>query len=65
MNNILLMLSFRLRDLVNHEEGQDLVQYAMICAVLAFGVVAGMTQLATGLNKAFDNISTSLGTYTS
>jgi pilus assembly protein Flp/PilA len=59
------MLSFRLRDLVNHEEGQDLVQYAMICAVLAFGVVAGMTQLATGLNKAFDNISTSLGTYTS
>jgi pilus assembly protein Flp/PilA len=65
MNNILLRLSFRLRDLVNHEEGQDLVQYAMICAVLAFGVVAGMTQLATGLNKAFDNISTSLGTYTS
>jgi pilus assembly protein Flp/PilA len=65
MNNLLLKLSFKLRDLASHEEGQDLVQYAMICAVLAFGIVAGMTQMAKGLNSAFDNISTNLVNSTS
>jgi pilus assembly protein Flp/PilA len=65
MNNLLLKLSFKLRDLGSREEGQDLVEYAMICAVLAFGVVTGMSQLSKGLNKAFNNISTSLGSYTS
>ena len=65
MNNLLLNLSFKLRDLASHEEGQDLVQYAMICAVLAFGVVAGMTHVAKGLNSAFDNISTNLVNSTS
>jgi pilus assembly protein Flp/PilA len=61
MNNLLFKLSFKLRDLVGHEEGQELIQYAMICAVLAFGVIAGMTRMAKGLDAAFDNISSNLG----
>jgi pilus assembly protein Flp/PilA len=65
MNNLLIKLSFKLQDLVNQEEGQDLVEYAMITALLAFGIVSGMSQLAKGLNSAFSNISSTLGTYTS
>jgi pilus assembly protein Flp/PilA len=64
MNRMLLKLSFKLRDLLNRENGQDLVEYAMISALLAFGVVTGMSNLAKGLNKAFSNISTTLGSYT-
>jgi pilus assembly protein Flp/PilA len=62
---LLIKLSFKLQDLVNREEGQDLVEYAMITALLAFGIVSGMNQLAKGLNTAFSNISSTLGTYTS
>jgi pilus assembly protein Flp/PilA len=67
MNNMLIKLSFKLRDLrdlAEQEEGQDLVEYAMITALLAFGIVSGMSKLATGLNTAFANISSTLGTYT-
>jgi pilus assembly protein Flp/PilA len=64
MNNMLLKLSLKLRDLVEREEGQDLVEYAMITALLAFGIVSGMSQLAAGLNSAFGHISSTLGTYT-
>jgi pilus assembly protein Flp/PilA len=64
MNNLLLKLSFKLQDLFHNEEGQDLVEYAMICALLAFGIISGMSQLSKGLNKAFGNISSTLGTYT-
>jgi pilus assembly protein Flp/PilA len=45
------------RNLVEREEGQDLVEYALVVALIAFGAVAGMQVLATGLNNAFDTIS--------
>jgi pilus assembly protein Flp/PilA len=64
MNKMLFMLSFKLRDLVEKQEGQDLVEYAMITALIAFGVVSGMGKLSKGLNTAFSNISSTLGTYT-
>ena len=38
-------------------EGQDLVEYALVVALIAFGAIAGMQFLATGLNNAFDTIS--------
>ena len=46
-----------LRSLVEREEGQDLVEYALVVALIAFGAIAGMQFLATGLNNAFDTIS--------
>lgn len=45
------------RNLVEREEGQDLVEYALVVVLIAFGAVAGMQVLATGLNNAFDTIS--------
>ena len=55
----------QLQDLAKREEGQDLVEYALVVALIAFGATAGMSQLAQGLNTAFGNIGTTLGTYTS
>ena len=53
-----------LKRLWQEEEGQDLVEYAMVCALLAFGIVAGMSSVAKGIDTAFSNISSTMGTYT-
>jgi len=65
IDKMLFTLCFKLRDLIERQEGQDLVEYALVCALIAFGAVSGMTKLSKGLNTAFSNISTTLGTYTS
>lgn len=45
------------------EAGQGLVEYLLILALVAFGAVAGMGNLATGLNSAFQMIANILGVY--
>jgi Flp pilus assembly pilin Flp len=45
------------------EAGQGLVEYLLIIALVAFGAVAGMGSLATGLNSAFAQVATVLGLY--
>jgi len=62
MNDMLLNLYIKFQDLKNGEEGQDLVEYALVVALIAFGATAGMGALATGINTAFTNVSTRLGT---
>jgi pilus assembly protein Flp/PilA len=51
--------------LITQEHGQDLVEYALVVALIAFGATAGMKALATGLNSAFSNVSKTLGDYVS
>jgi len=63
MNTMLLKLYVKFQDLASREEGQDLVEYALVVALIAFGATAGMKALAGGLNTAFNNISTTLSTY--
>jgi pilus assembly protein Flp/PilA len=65
MNNTLLKLYVKFQDLASREEGQDLVEYALVVALIAFGATAGMKALAGGLNTAFNNISSTLLSYTS
>ena len=45
------------------EAGQGLVEYLLILALVAFAATAGMGKLASGLNSAFSQISTTLGNY--
>jgi len=40
----------------------DLVEYALVVALIAFGAITGMGYLAKGLNNAFATISTTLAT---
>ena len=65
MNWVLLKIYVKVQDLLNREEGQDLVEYALVVALIAFAATAGMKALATGMNSAFSNISTKLGSYVS
>jgi len=49
-----------LRTLHNDESGQDLIEYALVAALIAFGAVAAMNTLATNINNAFSTIGSQL-----
>jgi pilus assembly protein Flp/PilA len=46
------------------EEGQDLIEYALVVALIAFAATVGMQSLATDINAAFTAIGTTLTSYT-
>ena len=49
-----------LKRLWQEEEGQDLVEYALLLVLISLGSIAAMQTLATGISKAYGNASTSL-----
>jgi len=55
----------RLTCLLANIAGQDLIEYALVVALIAFAAAAGMTTVATKINTVFTNIGTKLTTYTS
>jgi pilus assembly protein Flp/PilA len=45
---------------VQDESGQDLIEYALVAAIIALGATAAMTSLAGTISSAFSKIGTSL-----
>ncbi len=64
MKDQLWMLSLKIQSLLKNEEGQDLIEYALVVALIALAATAGMTTVASDINAAFSNIGTKLTTYT-
>ncbi|WP_348263542.1 Flp family type IVb pilin [Telmatobacter sp. DSM 110680] len=62
MNTLLLRITFYLQSFIEDEQGQDLVEYALVVALIAFGAITGMGFLSKGINHAFSNIATTLTT---
>ena len=60
MNDLMIKMYVAAKALIEREEGQDLVEYALVVALIAFGAIAGMKFLATGINQAFSGIATTL-----
>lgn len=52
----------RFKDLISTVEGQDLVEYTLVVALIAFGAVAAMKGLSTEIKTAFNAISSDLAT---
>jgi pilus assembly protein Flp/PilA len=44
-----------------NESGQDLLEYALLVALIALVCVVAITQTGTGVNSIFTDISTELG----
>jgi pilus assembly protein Flp/PilA len=42
------------------ESGQDLIEYALVAALIAFAAIAGMNYVASELNNAFSKIGNKL-----
>jgi len=60
MNEIMLKVLMKLQNSIAREEGQDLVEYALVVALVAFGATAALKTLGIGLNHAYTNISSTL-----
>ncbi|MGO9324097.1 MAG: Flp family type IVb pilin [Terracidiphilus sp.] len=60
MNNLFLSLYVKLQTLTAREEGQDLVEYALLVALIALVCIGGVKQVASAVNTVFSNISGSL-----
>jgi len=61
MNTLYMSLMIKIQNLLNDEEGQDLVEYALLVALVSLAAVAGLNGLASAISGVFSNISTSLG----
>jgi pilus assembly protein Flp/PilA len=53
-------LSGRLQNLLSSEEGQDIIEYALVVALIAFAAVTSMQSLAADINNAFLNVGNTL-----
>ena len=58
MNTMLLKMYVKFENLMSREEGQDLVEYALVVALIALGATASMKGLASVISSSFTNIST-------
>lgn len=64
MNGFLVNLYTRIQ-VLRDERGQDLIEYALVAALIALAATAGMNTVANDVNAAFTNIAGKVTTYTS
>jgi pilus assembly protein Flp/PilA len=60
MKTLINSSDFQARTILVREEGQDLVEYALVVALIAFGAIAGMNYLSSSINVAFSQVATTL-----
>lgn len=63
MNLVTQKIRLALSVLFTNEEGQDLVEYAMIVALLSLGAVAGIGQVGSAVAGIFDRVAAILSVY--
>ena len=63
MKDALLKLHAKMQ-IFKQDNGQDLIEYALVAALIALAATAGMGTVATAINTAFSNIGTKLTSYT-
>jgi len=59
MKDRLLKLQIKIQALLD-ESGQDLIEYALVVALIAFAATVGMGNVATGINQSFSKIASRL-----
>ena len=52
----------RMRALTRDDSGQDLLEYALLVALIALVAVAAVTSSGQAVNKIFDTVSSKLST---
>jgi pilus assembly protein Flp/PilA len=51
-----------MKNLLAEESGQDLIEYALVAALVGLGAVAAMKGLSNSIGTAFNGVGTTLGT---
>jgi pilus assembly protein Flp/PilA len=57
---MLTKLYFTIKTWMNQEEGQDLVEYALIISLIALACIAGVKTLGANMATIFTNIGASI-----
>jgi pilus assembly protein Flp/PilA len=60
LNTLFLKSYLQIRQLLEREEGQDLVEYALLITLIALAVVGGVNHVASAVNNTFSRISSTL-----
>jgi pilus assembly protein Flp/PilA len=60
MNNAALKMYVFAQNLLVKEEGQDLVEYALLVSLIALACIAAVGNVASAITSVFSNISSSL-----
>jgi Flp pilus assembly pilin Flp len=60
MNNALLKMAVTARNLIDSEEGNSLIEYSLIAAVVSIGALALMGSVVGGINTAFQDVLNAL-----
>lgn len=60
LNDKMLKLYNKITVLLSDERGQDLVEYALVVAIIALGATVAMKSLSSEINSVFGVISTKL-----
>lgn len=50
----------RLMEFIRDDSGQDLIEYALVVALICFAAIVGMSTVAGGINEAFSKVATKL-----
>jgi pilus assembly protein Flp/PilA len=59
------LLKLYVKAQILHEDyGQDLIEYALVVALICFAATVGMSAVANKINDAFTSIGTKLTAYT-
>jgi pilus assembly protein Flp/PilA len=58
MKTFILGSLVQFQNLLSHEDGQDLVEYALVVALIALGSVAALNSLSSAIATEFGVIST-------
>jgi pilus assembly protein Flp/PilA len=62
MRHITWKIYFKVRELIESEQGQDLVEYALIVALISLAAIVSMKALASDISHAFTSIGSALTT---
>jgi pilus assembly protein Flp/PilA len=60
MKDTMLKLYIKMQNLLNDEEGQDLIEYALLASLLAVGAIATLGPLASAVGTAFNAATTAI-----
>jgi pilus assembly protein Flp/PilA len=60
VNRLFLNILVAIRTVRDCEDGQDMVEYCLMVALVSLGAVAGMRTLAGGIENSFLTLSTTL-----
>ena len=60
MHNLLLKIYLKIQNLNRDESGQDLIEYALVAALIAVTSIAMLRKVGSAVNMVFSNISSSL-----